>query len=141
MSIYVSVLAPEYANDPRMPAAMLLASEEVSSSHCYRERVVVLLAAHMLSMGDRAGVGGAVASKREGDLSVAFSQPIIGDRGLLADTGYGQEVQRLNRLCYGMTAMTGWSGNGEGSYGSEALMYGPLWTVRWMDVLLHPGDF
>lgn len=141
MSIYVSVLAPEYANDPRMPAAMQLAGEEVGPSHCYRERVVVLLAAHMLAMGDRAGVGGAVASKREGDVAVAFSQPIIGDRGLLADTGYGQEVQRLHRLCYGMSAMTGWSGGSAAPYGSEALQYGPLWSIRWMDVLLHPGDY
>lgn len=106
----IAVLAPQYVDDPRMQYAIALANGEVNQSHCYHDRVVVLLAAHMLEMGDRAGAGGAVSSKSEGGLSVSFG---AGDyKGLLGDTGYGREVDRLNRLCYGLTARTAWNVSG-----------------------------
>ena len=102
---YIAALAPQFVDDPRMPAVISIAGKQVSPDHCYREEVVVLLAAHMLELGDRAGAGGAVSSKSEGGLSVSFS---VGDAtGLLGDTSYGRQVERLNRLCYGLSARTG----------------------------------
>lgn len=103
----VRVLAPPFVDDPRMELAMTLAGQEVSLTHCFREQVVVLLAAHKLEMGDRAGVGGSVASEREGALERTYHAANASD-GLLAGTSYGLEVARLNRLCYGITAGTGW---------------------------------
>lgn len=102
----IAVLAPQFVDDPRMSYAIQLAGDEVNPSHCYHDKAVVLLAAHMLEMGDRAGAGGAVTSKTEGGLSVSFSAGNV--TGSLGDTGYGREVERLNRLCYGMSARTGW---------------------------------
>ena len=106
MSALVAILAPQFVDDPRMTYAMQIAGEEVSLSHCYRDRVVVLLAAHMLEMGDRAGASGSVASRSEGGLSISFNSG--NSSGLLADTSYGLEVQRLNLLCYGFSARTAW---------------------------------
>jgi hypothetical protein len=106
MEALVAALAQPYVNDPRMAAALLLAADEVHPEHCYRDRVVVLTAAHMLAMGDRAGVGGAVASQREGGLEVTYFQ--AASSGGLADTAYGLEVKRLNFLCFGLTARTAW---------------------------------
>lgn len=102
----VRLLAPQFVDDPRIPLAMELAAEEVDPDHTYRDRVVVLLAAHMIEMGDRAGVSGTVASKREGQLEVTFTS---GDSSsLLAGTSYGAEAARLHRLHVGIAAGTGW---------------------------------
>jgi hypothetical protein len=98
MEALVAALAQPYVNDPRMAAALLLAADEVHPEHCYRDRV--------LAMGDRAGVGGAVASQREGGLEVTYFQ--AASSGGLADTAYGLEVKRLNFLCFGLTARTAW---------------------------------
>lgn len=99
-----AVLAPAYVDDVRLELAIEIADAEVAANHCQRERVVVLLAAHMLAMADRAGSGGAVASESEGGVSVSYTAPATDD--LLASTAYGQEVIRLNRMCFGMSAMT-----------------------------------
>ena len=115
----IAVLAPQFVDDPRMQYAIELANDEVNPSHCYHDKVVVLLAAHMLEMGDRAGVGGAVTSKTEGGLSVSFN--VGQSTGALGDTGYGREVDRLNRLCYGLTARTGWL-NGPAEIAAERLL-------------------
>ena len=103
----IAVLAPQYAEDPRMQYAIQLAITEVNLNHCYYDRVVVLLAAHMLEISGRAGAGGPVTSRSEGGLSISFGTG-QNSSGSLGDTGYGREVDRLNRLCYGMSARTGW---------------------------------
>jgi hypothetical protein len=131
MSVYVDVLAPQYSNDPRMDAAMQMAAKLVNPTHCYYDEVVVLLAAHMLSLGDRAGVGGAVASKSEGELSISYhAPPSASEGGLLGGTPYGQQVLNLNQLCYGMTARTAWMGDGAEELIVEPLYSGPLYPVR-----------
>lgn len=97
------VVAPEFACDDRFSAALTLAALEVSPTHCYRDKVVVLLAAHMLAMADRSALAsGPVSSMSEGGLSISFAG------GSNMPTPYGNEIRRLNRLCYGITAMTGW---------------------------------
>ena len=102
------IVAPQYANDPRLIGAVLLAEPTVAASHCYRDQVLVLLGAHTLEVAGRAGSGGAVASSKEGGLEVSYFENKNGSDGLLATTSYGAEVQRLNFLCYGMSARTGW---------------------------------
>lgn len=99
-----AVYAPAFVDDSRMPIAIEIAGKQVATNHCFHDEVVVLLAAHMLEMGDRAGSGGAVTSRSEGGLSISFAA----GSGLLGTTSYGQEVERLNHLCYGLTARTGW---------------------------------
>jgi hypothetical protein len=62
---------------------------------------VALLAAHILSMSSGArsgGVGGAITSKKEGDLSINFgSNPAFTSR--LDSTSYGQDLEQLKREC------------------------------------------
>lgn len=102
----IAVYAPAYVDDPRMPAAISIAEKQVNPEHCFYEEVVVLLAAHMLEIGDRAGAGGTVASKSEGGLSISYNAG--SSSGLLGTTSYGMQIESLNRLCYGLTARTGW---------------------------------
>lgn len=107
----IPILAPAFVDDPRMPAAIALADTQVAPDHCYHDQVVVLTAAHFLTVADRGaeygGVGGNVVSMSEGGLSLSF-----GNNGALAgslgSTSYGTEIDRLNRLCYGMSARTAW---------------------------------
>lgn len=102
---YMTVVAPQFVDDPRLPIALEMAARQVAPDHCYYAEVVALLAAHVLEVGDRGGVSGAVSSRSEGGLSVSFA---AGGSGLLGSTSYGAEVERLNRLCYGLTARTAW---------------------------------
>lgn len=107
----IPILAPEFVNDSRMPAALTLAGTNVAVDHCYHDQVVVLMAAHILTMADRSADGnsqvGAATSLREGGLSVSFGDS--GVAGPLGTTGYGVEIDRLNKLCYGLGAMTAWT--------------------------------
>jgi len=61
-----------------------------------QELATAYLTAHMLTMRSRAGVGGAVKSMREGDLSLTYAGSEGND---LAGTSYGQEFARLKREC------------------------------------------
>ena len=99
----MEVIAPDLAASPQAAAAIALASTQVNATHCYYDAVVANLAAHMLAMAVRQGSTGAVTSKREGDLAISFAAPSVALSDLQA-TSYGQEVDRLNRLCYGLSA-------------------------------------
>ena len=107
----LAILAPSFAGDPRLPGALALAITRVAPGHCFRSQVIALLVAHMLQTADIAalgGGGGAITSMKEGGLSITYSDSKdIGGTGFTS-TRYGQEIQRLNHLCYGMTATTGW---------------------------------
>lgn len=55
------------------------------------------LAAHMMTMATRSGIGGQLTSKREGDLAVSFNAlPYMGG---YEQTSYGLEYLRLSRQC------------------------------------------
>lgn len=95
----VSIIAPELANDPRMSVALQLAEGEVRSDHPYRERLLALIAAHVLTVANRRGSGGSVSGAGEGSLSLSFAS--MNDIGQLGTTSYGQEVHRLNIAAYG----------------------------------------
>lgn len=101
----IAVIAPQLMDDPRLDAALEIAKSEISARHCYYERAKALLAAHMLTVSDRGGVSGAVASESEGSLSRSFS--LSASTGALASTAYGEELRRLNRRCVGISARTG----------------------------------
>ena len=107
----IPLLAPAYVDDPRLQAAIDLVTPQVNPNHCYLDQVIALLAAHTLSLADRgaefAGVSGAIQSMSEGGLSISFGSSSSA-AGSLDGTTYGSEVNRLNRLCYGMVARTAW---------------------------------
>ena len=103
----IPVIAPELTDNPQLAGALVIAESRVAADHCQREQAVAYMAAHVLTIAGRGGAGGAVASETEGSLSRSFSTG-SGDTGGLGSTAYGQEVQRLNRICYGMSARTGW---------------------------------
>lgn len=101
----LALLAPSFVGDARFPGAITLATAQVAQDHCFRSQVIVLLAAHILASADQGVGGGAITSMKEGGLSITYADAGSGEG--LASTGYGKQIQRLNHLCYGMTATTG----------------------------------
>lgn len=100
------ILAPDFVGDPRIAGAIILAEEEVAPDHCFHDRVVILMAAHMLALADGGGTGsGQVTSKREGQLAITYGEGNSSDP--LDLTSYGREAKRLTLLCAGgFVAMT-----------------------------------
>jgi hypothetical protein len=92
-----AVLAPEFENDSRVSTVVSLAKTQVGKVFGkQRSAAIANLAAHMLSMADRNGAAGGVASKSEGGLSISFAGLATDD--LLAQTSYGAEFLRLRRM-------------------------------------------
>lgn len=95
----LQLVAPELDALPteRVDGVIELAEDQVGQVFGRnRDLAVAYLAAHMLTVGLREGSGGAIASKKEGDLQVQFQGPP--DTAGLAATSYGQEYGRLKRL-------------------------------------------
>lgn len=107
LAAIVAIVAPEYVGDPRLPGAILLALPQVADEHCYHDHVVVLTAAHMLSLSDAGGSQSTpVVEEREGGLQRRFAER-RNETGIGYElTSYGREITRLNFLCYGFTART-----------------------------------
>jgi hypothetical protein len=105
----IPIIAPELISAPSLAGALDMAEDQVAAGHCKRVYAVAYLAAHILTVAGRAGTGGAVTSESEGSLSrgYAIAGGVIG-MTRMDSTSYGQEVQRLNRICYGLSARTGW---------------------------------
>lgn len=102
----IPIIAPELVGNANLSGAITMADGQVAADHCYRDSAIANLAAHILTLSKRGGSSGAVTSKSEGSLSIGYgSQAVI---GALGTTSYGQELTRLNRLCYGVSARTGW---------------------------------
>lgn len=59
-----------------------------------RDLAIAYLAAHMLTMADRAGNSGPVSSVKEGDLAISYAAPQKGAESY-AQTSYGAEFVRL----------------------------------------------
>lgn len=99
------LLAPEFIGDPRFELAVELVEEEVNADHCYYDRVVILMAAHMLAITSPDAIGGQAISKSEGQLSITYAKREI--TGGMDGSAYGREAARLTLLCGGgFTAMT-----------------------------------
>lgn len=93
------VIAPELAAIAEADRTAMAELAALSVGNVYgnkQELATAYLTAHMLTMRGRAGVGGAVKSMREGDLSLSYSGSEGND---LAGTSYGQEFNRLKREC------------------------------------------
>lgn len=101
------ILAPAHVGSASIATAVELAELEVALDHCFRDQVVVLMAAHKLLLGASGAQTGQVKSKTEGDLSITYETSGESVGAGLDGTGYGREALRLTRLCYGgITAMT-----------------------------------
>ena len=103
----IPVIAPDLVLNDGLAAAIEMAGAQVAANHCYREVVIANMAAHILTIGARGGSGGAITAESEGGLSRSYGAAKTDG---LAATSYGQEVERLNRLCYGLSARTAWHG-------------------------------
>jgi len=103
----IPVIAPELVGHASLSAAIDMAGAQVAANHCYRDVVIANMAAHILTIGARGGAGGAITSEAEGALSRSYGATKTDGLGA---TSYGQEVMRLNQLCYGLSARTGWGG-------------------------------
>ncbi len=103
----IHVIAPDLADNPNIYAAIEVATAQVAENHCYRDVVIANMAAHILTIGARGGSGGAITAESEGGLSRSYGATKTDGLGA---TSYGQEVERLNRLCYGLSARTAWHG-------------------------------
>ena len=91
--------APQYTDDSRKTLAITLAKDEIKQ--CVfgdnYNKAVALLAAHELTVADRGGDPGAIAAKREGQLSISYFT--ASGSGPLSFTSYGQQLQRLRDQC------------------------------------------
>ena len=102
----IPIIAPELVGNPNLSGAIDLASSQVAASHCQHDAAVAYLAAHILTVAGRDGSSGTLDSESEGSLSRSFSSAT--PTSSLDATSYGQEFQRLNKICYGFSARTGW---------------------------------
>lgn len=105
----IPIIAPELVGNANLAGAITMAEEQLAVDHCRREQAVAYMAAHILTIATRGGTGGAVTSETEGSLSRGFGTAggVVG-MTRLDSTSYGQEVARMNRICYGLSARTGW---------------------------------
>ena len=106
----IPIIAPELAGHAGLAGAVTMAEGQIAADHCFLDQVVAYTAAHILTVAGRGGTGGAVTSETEGGLSRSFGVAggVVGATRL-DSTAYGLEAQRLNRLCYGFSARTGYS--------------------------------
>ena len=100
----ITLRAPSYASDARLPDFITL-SEESTSDTAFGDsynNAVALRVMHWLALEEqaRAGVGGAVTQVKTGDLSMSFANSVSG--GDLLQTSYGMELKALiNTHCIG----------------------------------------
>lgn len=93
------IVAPNYSGDADKTDILSLAALRTSST-IFGDKyntAVALRAAHIITMRDRNGVGGAVSGQKEGDLSISFANP--SGNAMLGLTSYGQQLQQLIREC------------------------------------------
>lgn len=91
-------IAPEFdATDPRRLERFIdYATLQVGSVFGKKRNLATaLLAAHMLSMSERQGAGGTIASEKEGELSRSYALPALSRD--ISSTSYGQEFNRIAR--------------------------------------------
>lgn len=95
----LAAIAPELSSvdSGRLDVILGLAEDQTGQAYgSARNHAVALLAAHMLTLGNRAGNGGAVASAKEGDLAISYAVNQYTDDAL-DGTSYGQELKRLRK--------------------------------------------
>jgi len=100
-------IAPEL--DPlsqQVEDMLALAELEVGSSLCpdLRPYIVAYLTAHNVTLSNRGGVGGEIASLTEGQLTVAYKEGLQVSKSPYMSTSYGQQYRNLLRQCLGGVA-------------------------------------
>jgi hypothetical protein len=81
---------------------------------------VALLAAHILSMNSgirSGGTGGAISTKKEGDLSISFGSNAAFD-SRLDSTSYGQQLEQLKKECVFAPSINAIPGLVTGNFGN-----------------------
>jgi hypothetical protein len=100
-------LAPELATTDPTRLNLVIDLAEIRTGQVYgaaRPQAVALLAAHMLTLGNRSGgSAGAVTSESVGPLSISYGAS--GAEGDLGQTSYGVQLLEL-RESYVFSAMT-----------------------------------
>lgn len=102
------IIAPEIdASSPQSIGALAMAETEVGLSFEaeFRNKLVAYKAAHIITLSNRGGAGGAVNALREGELTIAYDNRSSGSA--LSLTSYGQQLEQLIRSYYGMLGRTG----------------------------------
>jgi hypothetical protein len=100
-------IAPEIDNNSQQTADMLaLAELQVGVSLCpdLRPYIVAYLTAHNITLSNRGGVGGEIASLTEGQLTVAYKEGLQVSKSPYMSTSYGQQYENLLRQCLGGVA-------------------------------------
>ena len=95
---------PEFASETnkRINFFIGMAERRISREHFgdKADDAVCLMAAHLLTMADRAGAGGAITGEKVGDLSTNYaSQSSKDGKGSLNATSYGQMYSDLEKSC------------------------------------------
>lgn len=95
----VKAYAPEFASvaDPRVEL-MIEYGQNFLSETKWKSKFkmgLILITAHLLELGNREGVGGAVTSESAGGMSVSYAAPDSKDA--LASTSHGQMFATLKR--------------------------------------------
>jgi hypothetical protein len=100
----LSSIAPEIDSSSQQTADMLaLAELEVGVSLCpdLRPYLVAYLTAHNVTLSNRGGIGGEIASMQEGQLNIAYKEGNDASKDPLMTTSYGQQYKRLIKKCLG----------------------------------------
>jgi hypothetical protein len=113
------LIAPQYKDNTDKSNWLLMASDELSSCFYGKKynRAVALYAAHLMAVslrpGGSSGDAGTVSSKKEGDLSISYSN--VGDirDADLGQTSYGRQLMALKKKAnVGGIGVTGGLDNG-----------------------------
>lgn len=97
VSAILDAIAPELADAPGKAIHIELAEQRVGTVFAERRNhAVALLAAHTLTMSERAGSSGMATSIKEGQLAEGYTAT-AGAGTRLDATSYGAEYQQLKR--------------------------------------------
>ena len=115
------LVAPQFAGNVNIPLYIELAEELTAPasacgmSEVRRTQAIALRAAHMMTLAldpSYAGgaTGGAVSSKREGDLSLSYGTSSAADKDAdLSQTVYGRQLMELAASTFLLVGVTGGS--------------------------------
>lgn len=106
------MIASQYASDPNKNNYIIIARSRTNAGWYVdnAEYAIALRAAHMITLDKRAqdnGGGGEIASKREGDLSIAYHKGNTDDNSDLALTPYGRQLAGLRKESGAFIGVTG----------------------------------
>ena len=97
VDVLFNAIAPEYANDVNKSTFIQLATCRTSACQ-YGDKynyAIALLAAHMITMRDRQGIGGPISNLREGDLTIYYGSILDTYKSNLHQTSHGMELLGL----------------------------------------------